>query len=70
MTDQFVVSSKDVAMTAAVAITEATDRSNPRTRMTRHWPRTTTPSGAALVKTFWRLFGERKPGAETARHRW
>ncbi len=60
------VSSKDVAITAAVAITDATDKSNPRTRMTRHWPSTTTPSGEALVRTFWRLFGERNPGANSA----
>ena len=47
-------------------MTEATDKSNPRTRMTRHCPSTTTPSGAALVRTFCKLLGERKPGAKIA----
>ena len=37
---------KPVAITAAVAIMEATDRSRPRTIMTKVWPIATMPSGA------------------------
>src|ERR1700683_2889892 len=37
---------KPVAITAAVAIMEATDRSRPRTIMTKVWPTTTMPNGA------------------------
>jgi hypothetical protein len=36
-------------MTAAVAMTEATERSRPRTRMTKVWPITTTASGASCI---------------------
>ena len=54
-----------VAITAAVAITEDTERSKPLTKITIDWPSTTMASGATLVSTFCRLVEERKAG----RHR-
>jgi hypothetical protein len=61
-----VVALKAVASTATVAISEATDRSSPRTRMTKVWPTTTMPSGAAMVSTLTRLAGRRKVGESAA----
>src|ERR1700755_692012 len=55
-----------VARTATVAISEATERSSPRTRITKVWPTTTMPRGAAIVSTLTRLAGRRKGGETTA----
>jgi len=51
-----------VAATAAVAITEPTDKSRPRTMMTKVWPITTMPSGATCCSMFEMLLPLRKAG--------
>ncbi len=59
---EWFVSSNAVAMTAAVAITEATDRSSPPTRITNTWPITTMPSGANCTSMLTTLSARRNVG--------
>ena len=57
---------KHVATTAAVAITEATERSSPRTKITSTCPMTTMPSGAACNSMLEMLLAVRKAGDKIA----
>ena len=56
----------EVATTAEVAITDATDRSRPRTRITSICPITTMPSGANCKSMFARLLAVNSAGAAIA----
>ena len=56
---------KPVAITAAVAIIEATDRSSPRTIMTKLWPIATMPSGAICNSRLEMIAGAEKAGEIT-----
>ena len=61
---------KPVVITAAVAIIDATDRSRPRTRMTKVWPMTTIARGEncrSRLEMFWApmKFGETAPPNRT-----
>ena len=59
-TMRFEVALKAVPITATVAISDATERSKPRTSSTKAWPTTTMPSGAAWVSTSWMFLALRK----------
>ena len=59
-TMRFEVALNAVPITATVAISEATERSKPRTSSTKAWPTTTMPSGAAWVSTSWMFLALRK----------
>ncbi len=56
------VALKAVASTATLAISEATERSSPRTRITKVCPSTTSASGAAWMRMSCRLVGDRNEG--------